>query len=531
MTTSSPRSSATQYQIRQTATQLFLEHGFDDVTMVDIAKAIGIEPQTLYAYYGGKFDIILELYQVINAEWQIAVGNLTETKLHERFAAAMMLKIELMDPYADLLAGMMGYLLRSDKVGVGAHRTGHVRQQGLQTMQLLVSGAKDAGRMQRKIHQLPSALYLVHWTLLLLHVQGGNLANSRESVALAAKMLQKAKDAAFFLPLFPFLKDLGAWADRLVGLGRDAENRTTDAILKLIFQHRKLSEASAQCEQGDCETCLKLHRPTISHFVAANQPIHFVLPAFPAKSPNPNKTLGPLPDLGEEIALQTLQTLCNEIQAIYPPGASVTICSDGRIFSTLVEVADETITAYVAQLRTILAERDLTSVEVMNLEDLLPGMSLDAARAFVMDQYAEPLETLRLRLKSSPEFLALFNGIHRFISEDRSALHPEVSHSKIKSISKEVALEVIRNSNAWTRFLAQVYPEAVRLSIHPYPAHSEKIGIRLTKAKDNWLTPWHGAIVLGDDGYVLMKLQDALEAGATMVSENGRPHHLKSSRL
>ncbi|MBI3237717.1 MAG: L-tyrosine/L-tryptophan isonitrile synthase family protein [Flavobacteriia bacterium] len=88
-----------------------------------------------------------------------------------------------------------------------------------------------------------------------------------------------------------------------------------------------------------------------------------------------------------------------------------------------------------------------------------------------------------------------------------------------------IALKVIQHSNAWTRLLAYVYPDAVRLSIHPYAAHSEKIGIRLTKAVDNWLTPWHGVVVLQEDGYVLMKKSDAEKAEAVLVTKNDQPFY------
>jgi pyoverdine/dityrosine biosynthesis protein Dit1 len=63
-------------------------------------------------------------------------------------------------------------------------------------------------------------------------------------------------------------------------------------------------------------------------------PIRMILPAFPAKSPNrKGKVLGALPDLGEEIALQCLQGLCDNIRQIYKPGAEVFIASDGLVYN------------------------------------------------------------------------------------------------------------------------------------------------------------------------------------------------------
>jgi pyoverdine/dityrosine biosynthesis protein Dit1 len=45
-----------------------------------------------------------------------------------------------------------------------------------------------------------------------------------------------------------------------------------------------------------------------------------------------DKVTGHLPDLGEELALARLQTLCADIGAVYKPGAEITIASDGLLF-------------------------------------------------------------------------------------------------------------------------------------------------------------------------------------------------------
>lgn len=67
--------------------------------------------------------------------------------------------------------------------------------------------------------------------------------------------------------------------------------------------------------------------------VARKQPIHIVLPAFPFKSPNKiDKVLGVLPDMGEELALATLDGLCAQIDEVYP-GTTLSIVSDGLVYN------------------------------------------------------------------------------------------------------------------------------------------------------------------------------------------------------
>ena len=72
----------------------------------------------------------------------------------------------------------------------------------------------------------------------------------------------------------------------------------------------------------------------VGKFVAQNEAVYMVLPAFPFKSPNKKtKVLGDLPDKGEEIALQHLDGLCKAIADVYPSGAKVFIVSDGLMYN------------------------------------------------------------------------------------------------------------------------------------------------------------------------------------------------------
>ncbi len=513
----------TPYQICEAANVLFLEKGFDKVSMTEIAAKASVDEADLYTCFGNKQDIILFLYQRINADWQLYVNEISETKLAGRFELAMNAKVALMEPYADVLGNMMGMLLKNPKIGVHAPRTSHLRAMGLQIMHKLIDGAEDSASLKKKIAQLPSMLYLMHWSILFLHIQTGDKEKTSASIKLMAKMLKKANNLSFFLPLFPFLNDISDWADKLVNETAQHNHSVDREILKIIFNNRKTSEADKACLENKCATCMNLHEAKINYFTSQNQPIHFILPAFPAKSPNHEKVLGTVPDLGEEIALTTLEDLCKEIKSVYPAGARITICSDGRIFSELVGVTDEQVTNYVKGIKKSIEKLKLKFVSIVNLEDLMEGISFDELRTKVLSTYSEPLDELSSRLKTNSEFKSLFNGIHRFITDDRKVLDAGKSTNKIKEESKLIALKVIQHSNAWTRFLIHVYPEAMRLSIHPYSSHSDKIGIKLTKALDNWLTPWHGVIVLEKEGYVLMKKNEAEEKGARLIKHGGQP--------
>ena len=79
-----------------------------------------------------------------------------------------------------------------------------------------------------------------------------------------------------------------------------------------------------------------------------------MLPAFPTKSPNPNKVLGTLPDMAERLSLSFLNHLCQRIQLHYAPGMRILICSDGHVFGDLIRVADPAIDAYQAHIEQLI---------------------------------------------------------------------------------------------------------------------------------------------------------------------------------
>ena len=86
---------------------------------------------------------------------------------------------------------------------------------------------------------------------------------------------------------------------------------------------------------------------------------------------------------------------------------------------------------------------------------------------------------------------------------------------------------MIARSQAWSNLLDKRFPDAIRLSIHPQPCASKKIGMHVTDSVDGdqWLTPWHAVAIETPDGYRLMKRRDAEAVGGVLVYQAGRPYH------
>lgn len=244
----------------------------------------------------------------------------------------------------------------------------------------------------------------------------------------------------------------------------------------------------------------------------------FILPAFPAKSPSPQKTAGLLPDLGEVLALQNLNRMCGEISGHYAPGAEVIICSDGRIFSDVVSVPDHHITDYAQGIDEIISEFNLSHLSTFSMDEMIPEKKGDDLRLEVLTKYGMTKEEVREKAKNNP---ALFNGLHRFMIEDQMGIS-ELSKNQLNKLMKEKTYELMKRSDAWSLLLEEKFGDVLRLSIHPYPLRAEKFGVKLVPSSSGWATPWHNVTVKTASGFELMHKKKALELGAVEKSFGGK---------
>lgn len=294
-------------------------------------------------------------------------------------------------------------------------------------------------------------------------------------------------------------------------------------IAKLVLRHHRSTDPTHQATS--CQRCLLLLSDAVQPFVAAGRPVDFVLPAFPVKSPNPAKVLGPLPDLAERMALDLLERLCLRIGDLHPAGARILLCSDGRVFSDVVGVSDQAVTAYQRAMESLLAPG--SPIRLFCLDDVTEFAHLDhqAMREELVSGYGQPLAEITTGIRAGGPDLPLYRAITRFLFEDRLTPDYQGSRAALQRAARARAYLMIQRSQAWGNLLGDYHPQAVRLSIHPQPCGSEKTAIQLAGSADGWLTPWHGVAVLRDGRLTLLKRSEAERLGARLVSLGGRPDH------
>ena len=274
-------------------------------------------------------------------------------------------------------------------------------------------------------------------------------------------------------------------------------------ILDLVVAHSHIPNSLAYLDP---------QFPKVLRLVEQKERIHFILPAFPAKSPNREKTLGPLPDLGEYLALKRLAQLCEQIGEIYQPGAEITICSDGLVFSDLVGVSDADVQTYRQKIDNLIAKH-FPQLNTFHLDSVFTGELIEV-RSLLEKKYGEPIEQLRERSKIDFAEKYLIDGIHRFLFEDYASQQPRVSREKIRKATRPLAYQVVQRSHAWSELIQKHFPTAVRLSIHPQFQRTHKLGIQLLASDSKWATPWHRVTLYNGVSCKLVKYKDALAAGA-----------------
>ncbi|MBL7543269.1 MAG: isocyanide synthase family protein [Bdellovibrionaceae bacterium] len=304
-------------------------------------------------------------------------------------------------------------------------------------------------------------------------------------------------------------------------------------ILLDVMQFRRTANPQHACDITTCEECSLPHLSKIISAITKAEPVTFVLPAFPGKSPNPAKVLGPLPDMAERCALEFLQYLCDRIKQYYAPGGRIVLASDGRVFSDIVGMREDDVTNYQNEISDMIGSLGLNSISTFNLEELYHGKNFNDMRAQLMETFGESIESLKasvLRGKSKDSSIddqeahRLYLGITRFLVEDSLYPGQTQSRSSIQKESRIRAYAVIQRSKAWGELVERQFPDAVRLSIHPQSCGAKKLGIRLIEP-DNWATPWHGVAVQVDGRYLLLKRAQAEALGAHLVTRFGRPSH------
>jgi pyoverdine/dityrosine biosynthesis protein Dit1 len=306
----------------------------------------------------------------------------------------------------------------------------------------------------------------------------------------------------------------------LVNQGMDSPQDLARLAMITLLEDRRIATAAC-APTGVCEPCIEPHVKKLTPSVEEGEPMQLMLVGFPCKSPSPDKVLGDLPDMAEIISLGHINSWAQRIGSFYEPGAEIIIGADGRALADLVEVNDTTVSGYVKCLRDVIDAAGL-SIRYVGLDEFLPDLAEGenyTAMRDALDDNAVHVSTLRERCQADPDFAYEVNGIERFLAEDLRPFFPELSRNKLCKLARQRAYEIIARGEALRAELDVRFPRAARLSIHPQKSHTGKLGVQITRSREDWMTPWHGAAIRKPgEGFRLIKSAEARALGARVVN-------------
>ncbi|KAK7418709.1 hypothetical protein QQX98_003727 [Neonectria punicea] len=301
----------------------------------------------------------------------------------------------------------------------------------------------------------------------------------------------------------------GGPADGLV-LNEDASTNTLQVtetsrlILDIIFEY---SLNKFDRSDDPLETRAENFLPVVDRFVAAGTRVEACLPAFPFKSANKvYKVLGSLPDKAEELALDRLNTMCTRIKDIYPPGAQITIISDGITYNDT--------WAYGEALRKMAIQKKFTHISFSRMRDLLEFplpekmreityvANCTTFRRLLLNKHGRPDLDINHEIATNPDTKLTYLGYKRFLESDLKYIFPrgaERTANEYKRDCKYLAKQMLIRGDAFARATKHAFPNHLRLSIHESMT-STKISISLLNTKTGFTTPWHCSVAQLADG-------------------------------
>ncbi|CAF3948492.1 unnamed protein product [Adineta steineri] len=212
-----------------------------------------------------------------------------------------------------------------------------------------------------------------------------------------------------------------------------------------LLSIRQTSQNDSLCIENGRNELLK----QIQRFTEQNEPIQFILPGFPFKSPNLEKVTGKLPDGADLYALEDLNGLCREISLTYGHGCKMLIWSDGRVFSDLVGVSNEDVSTYNDILKSY--SSTMAHIQWDDMSNYISNENADD----LIKMYGTKTFTFEHWLSTSENNHKEYIHLRTFLERDlgNTGAYKELSRRKLKGQISHIAREMIHRNDALTRFL------------------------------------------------------------------------------
>ena len=195
----------TRQRILESSLTLFCSNGYEQTTLRQIAASAGTSLGLTYRYFTCKEELVLAFYNGLASQFIEHVQKLPSGTVASRFEAAMLHKLELVEPHQDLIGVLLSSALNpKSPIGVLGEQTADIRRRMQNAFEQIVGESEDAptGAVAKRLAAL---LYVAHLALLFFRI------NDRSEGGKATRgLVDLVKTGLSFFPFalqFPFVAE------------------------------------------------------------------------------------------------------------------------------------------------------------------------------------------------------------------------------------------------------------------------------------------------------------------------------------
>ncbi|HKF95564.1 MAG TPA: TetR/AcrR family transcriptional regulator, partial [Gammaproteobacteria bacterium] len=203
------------------ALHLFIDQGYGETTMRDIAAAANCSLGLTYRYFARKEDLVLALYRRLAQEQEAYVLALPPAPLADRFVQVLQAKLAQLDPYRSAIGALFGAALTPQSgIAVLGDETSDIRVRMERMFLAMIAGATDAPR-ERQARQLATVLYTLELALVLfwVHDRSPNHRATTDLLKLAHDGIALVRPVLRFPPIAKGLARLAQALGPVFGAG------------------------------------------------------------------------------------------------------------------------------------------------------------------------------------------------------------------------------------------------------------------------------------------------------------------------
>lgn len=300
------------------------------------------------------------------------------------------------------------------------------------------------------------------------------------------------------------------------------DNTTMNTINKVmdIFGRYRMPDSNiSRWSTGGAAALLNRLTP----FVDNNREIQFLMLGYPFKSPNhTHKTLGPRPDMAEEVSLRNFRAFGQDIKAVHPPGMKLTILSDGFMFNDIFGVDCYNVDLYHDVVSGMV--KDIGApVDLLTLSDIYPDVNISTAVDNMVQQFGVNEAEVERRILFDPNVNWLYRGFIKFMEEELMNRTFSSKHQRYLEAKRKARAMMTRNE-VYSNYAETEMPGFIRLSMHA-TTNDRKWGFQLVPGNNARHSPWHCALAVSDTGVSTVHKSDAESLGYTLEYKDSQPYY------